>query len=70
MENTAIPITKSTKILIDLQDLKVDERMLYDEADRSIVMQKAGELKRYMGLLFSTSKKGQPEGKFAVWRIK
>jgi hypothetical protein len=65
-----LPKTKRSEISDKLEDIEISDCDTFDLPDRTAVMQVAGELKRYKGLEFITSKKGQPEGKFAVWRVK
>jgi|GEM_PF-4587666 hypothetical protein len=65
-----LPKTKRSEISDKLEAILLSESDDFDLSDRTAVQQVAGELKRYKGLEFITSKKGQPEGKFAVWRVK
>lgn len=75
MEKQQLPRTKRSEISYSLQAIKAPEGETYhyktfDLSDRTAVQQIAGELKQYIGLEFKTSKKGQPAGTFAVWRVK
>lgn len=65
-----IPKTKRSEISDKLEAIALSDSDTFDLSDRTAVQQVAGELKRYKGLQFITSKKGQPTGQFAVWRVK
>lgn len=65
-----IPKTKRSEISDKLEGIAISDSDTFDLSDRTAVQQVAGELKRYKGFEFITSKKGQPAGKFAVWRVK
>lgn len=70
MENIVIEETKTERLSAILESLKPDEKKRLDVKDRKMVMTISGQMKRFTGKEFTTTIKGQPAGKFAVWRIK
>lgn len=62
--------SRTTKVSEIMDKMEIDGKVHLSINDRRIAMNVAGQMKRFCGKEFTTTVKGQPSGKFAVWRIK